>query len=43
MCIRDSRTTTLFLEKVGINDVDELPSIAPFLPNDVDEFDLAQR
>jgi len=37
------RTTTLFLEKVGINDVDELPSIAPFLPNDVDEFDLAQR
>jgi segregation and condensation protein B len=37
------RTTSLFLEKVGINSVEELPSIAPFLPDDVDEFDLAQR
>jgi segregation and condensation protein B len=30
------RTTTLFLEKLGLNTVDELPSLAPFLPDDVD-------
>ncbi len=37
------RTTRLFLEKLGLNDVTELPSLAPFLPDNVDEMDLAQR
>lgn len=37
------RTTSLFLEKLGINSVDELPPIAPFLPDNVDELDLAQK
>ena len=37
------RTTKLFLEKLGINGVDELPSVAPFLPDNIDEIDLAQR
>ena len=37
------RTTTLFLEKLGLDAVDELPPLAPFLPDDVDEIDLAQR
>jgi segregation and condensation protein B len=38
------RTTTLFLEKLGLNSVDQLPPLAPFLPDDVEEevFD-AQR
>ena len=30
------RTTTLFLEKLGLNSVDELPPLAPFLPDDVE-------
>ena len=33
------RTTPLFLEKLGINGVDELPGLAPFLPDDVNELD----
>jgi segregation and condensation protein B len=37
------RTTKLFLEKVGINSVADLPPIAPFLPDNIDELDLAQR
>ena len=37
------RTTRLFLEKLGINSVSDLPSLAPFLPNNVDEIDFAQR
>jgi segregation and condensation protein B len=37
------RTTRLFLEKVGINSVADLPPIAPFLPDNIDELDLAQR
>ncbi|MCW6004383.1 SMC-Scp complex subunit ScpB [Micromonospora sp. CPCC 205371] len=36
------RTTVLFLEKLGLNTVDELPPLAPFLPDDVDEFADAQ-
>jgi segregation and condensation protein B len=36
------RTTTLFLEKLGLNSVDELPPLAPFLPDDVDEIANAQ-
>ena len=37
------RTTRLFLEKVGINSVEELPSLGPFLPDNIDEIDFAQR
>jgi segregation and condensation protein B len=31
------RTTPLFLEKLGLNSVDDLPPLAPFLPDDVEE------
>ncbi|WP_045742203.1 SMC-Scp complex subunit ScpB [Actinoplanes rectilineatus] len=31
------RTTSLFLEKLGLNSVDQLPPLAPFLPDDVEE------
>jgi segregation and condensation protein B len=31
------RTSTLFLERMGINSVDELPELAPFLPDDLPE------
>jgi segregation and condensation protein B len=27
-------TTSLFLEKMGVHSVDELPSLAPFLPEE---------
>jgi segregation and condensation protein B len=37
------RTTTLFLEKLGLNSVDQLPALAPFLPDDVEEEFDAQR
>ncbi|WP_233512772.1 SMC-Scp complex subunit ScpB [Micromonospora deserti] len=37
------RTTTMFLEKLGLNSVDELPPLAPFLPDDVEEFADATR
>ncbi|WBB69560.1 SMC-Scp complex subunit ScpB [Micromonospora sp. WMMD812] len=37
------RTTTLFLEKLGLNTVDELPPLAPFLPDDVEELTDATR
>jgi segregation and condensation protein B len=37
------RTTMLFLEKLGLNSVDELPSLAPFLPDDVEEIADAAR
>jgi segregation and condensation protein B len=30
------RTTTLFLEKLGLDDLGQLPPLAPFLPDDVD-------
>ncbi|GAA1774827.1 hypothetical protein GCM10009681_53020 [Luedemannella helvata] len=33
------QTTPLFLEKLGINSVAELPGLAPFLPENVDEID----
>jgi len=32
------RTTSYFLERIGINSTDDLPELAPFLP-DLDEFD----
>jgi segregation and condensation protein B len=31
------RTTALFLEKLGLNSVEQLPPLAPFLPDDVEE------
>jgi segregation and condensation protein B len=31
------RTTALFLEKLGLDTVDQLPPLAPFLPDDVEE------
>jgi segregation and condensation protein B len=31
------RTTSLFLEKLGLNSVDQLPPLAPFLPDDVED------
>ncbi|MEV1329690.1 SMC-Scp complex subunit ScpB [Micromonospora costi] len=37
------RTTTLFLEKLGLDTVDELPPLAPFLPDDVEELTDATR
>lgn len=37
------RTTSLFLEKLGLNSVDDLPPLAPFLPDDVNGFADAQR
>jgi len=32
------RTTTMFLEKNGVDSLDELPSLAPFLPADINAF-----
>jgi segregation and condensation protein B len=37
------KTTRLFLEKLGINTVADLPSLAPFLPHNIEEIDFAQR
>ncbi|GAB3090034.1 SMC-Scp complex subunit ScpB [Micromonospora schwarzwaldensis] len=37
------RTTTVFLEKLGLNSVDDLPPLAPFLPDDVEELADATR
>ena len=37
------RTTVLFLEKLGLNSVDQLPALAPFLPDDLEEVFDAQR
>jgi len=37
------RTTTLFLEKLGLDTVDQLPDLAPFLPDDVDEVADGER
>lgn len=35
------RTTSYFLERIGVTSIDELPELAPFLPEmgDVDDFD----
>ena len=35
------RTTKLFLEKLGINSVEELPSLAQYLPDNLDEIERA--
>ncbi len=37
------RTTVLFLEKLGLNSLDDLPPLAPFLPDDVEELADATR
>ncbi|MEO3926944.1 SMC-Scp complex subunit ScpB [Micromonosporaceae bacterium B7E4] len=37
------RTTTLFLEKLGLDTVAQLPPLAPFLPDDVEEIADAPR
>jgi segregation and condensation protein B len=37
------RTTVLFLEKLGLDSVSELPPLAPFLPDDVEEMTDAPR
>lgn len=31
------QTTSMFLEKLGLNSVSELPPLAPFLPEDITE------
>ena len=30
------RTSSYFLERMGLRDLDELPELAPFLPDDVE-------
>ncbi|MEW2385726.1 SMC-Scp complex subunit ScpB [Micromonospora sp. NPDC047707] len=37
------RTTTLFLEKLGLDSVADLPPLAPFLPDDVEDLADASR
>lgn len=37
------KTTVLFLEKLGLDSVEQLPSLAPFLPDDMDEIADAGR
>lgn len=36
------RTTSYFLERIGVSSLDELPELAPFLPDmaDLDDVDL---
>jgi segregation and condensation protein B len=36
------RTTSYFLERIGVTSLDELPELAPFLPDDVEEERVAQ-
>lgn len=37
------RTTTVFLEKLGLDSLEQLPPLAPFLPDDVDAVDPDRR
>jgi segregation and condensation protein B len=37
------RTTVMFLEKLGLDSVEQLPPLAPFLPDNVDEIADAQQ
>lgn len=37
------RTTSVFLEKLGLDSVDQLPPLAPFLPEDVESLDPDRR
>lgn len=36
------RTTNYFLERLGLRDLDELPDLAPYLPDDVDDIEELQ-
>ena len=36
------RTTGYFLERLGLRDLDELPDLAPFLPDDVEDIERDQ-
>ncbi len=36
------RTTGYFLERIGLRELDELPDLAPFLPDDVEEIEREQ-
>ena len=33
------RTTSYFLERIGLRELEELPDLAPFLPDNVEDFD----
>ena len=37
------RTTSVFLEKLGLDSVDQLPPLSPFLPEDVESLDPDRR
>jgi segregation and condensation protein B len=37
------RTTTYFLERLGLNTVDELPELAPYLPDDLEGIEELQK
>ncbi|WP_449064109.1 SMC-Scp complex subunit ScpB [Planomonospora algeriensis] len=37
------RTTSYFLERMGLRDLDELPELAPFLPDDVETLEEKQQ
>jgi segregation and condensation protein B len=37
------RTTTYFLERLGLNSVDELPELAPYLPDDLEGIEELQQ
>jgi segregation and condensation protein B len=37
------RTTSLFLEKLGLDGIDQLPALAPFLPDNLEEISDADR
>jgi segregation and condensation protein B len=37
------RTTTYFLERLGLNTVDELPELAPYLPDDLEGIEELQQ
>ena len=37
------RTTGLFLEKLGLDSIDQLPALAPFLPDNLEEISDADR
>ncbi len=36
------RTTGYFLERIGLRDLDQLPDLAPFLPDDVEDIEREQ-
>jgi len=33
------RTTSYFLERIGLRSIDDLPELAPFLPDNVEDFE----